>query len=43
VKEFASGIVIEKLGKPLKWVAFAEKPNKNQLSKFFKHMAKMEV
>jgi hypothetical protein len=42
-KEFDLGIITEKLGKPINHVAFAKKTNKNQQSKFFKRMAKMEA
>jgi hypothetical protein len=38
-KEFALGIVAEKLNKVISWVAFVE----NQHSKYFKQMNSMEV
>jgi hypothetical protein len=42
-KEFALGIIVEKLNKAVNWAAFDEETNINQHNKFFKRMARMEV
>lgn len=42
-KEFALGIVAEKLNKVISWATFVEKTDTNQRSKYFKQMNNMEV
>jgi hypothetical protein len=42
-KEFALGIIVEKLNKAINWAALDEETNINQHNKFFKRMARLEV
>jgi hypothetical protein len=42
-KEFALGIVVEKLNKIVSWAALTKETNTNQHSKYFKEMSNMEA